>query len=75
MKIQRISRIPGSEPVLLDLEKLFLLSDSMDSIDKTKFFEKNIFQYKLRFSIESDSKNSFSRSRSIGSDPGILEIL
>ena len=25
-------------------------------------------------SIESDSKNSFSRSRSIGSDPGILEI-
>ena len=43
MKIQRISRIPGSEPVLLDLEKLFLLSDSMESSDKTKFFGKTIF--------------------------------
>ena len=41
MKIQRISRIPGSEPILLDLEKLFLLSDSMESSDKTKFFGKN----------------------------------
>ena len=44
VKIRRIFRIPGSEPILLDLEKLFLLSDSMDSIDKTKFFEKTIFQ-------------------------------
>ena len=26
-------------------------------------------------SSESDSKNSFSRSRSIGSDPGIMEII
>ena len=41
MKIQIISRIPGSEPILLDLEKLFLLSDSMESSDKTKFFGKN----------------------------------
>ena len=29
MKIQIISMIPGSEPTILDLEKLFLLSDSM----------------------------------------------
>ena len=43
IKIQRMSRIPGSEPILLDLEKLFLLSDSMDSSDKTKFFGKNKF--------------------------------
>ena len=43
MEIQRISRIPGSEPILLDLEKLFLLSDSMESSDKTKFFGKNYF--------------------------------
>ena len=37
MKIQRISRIPGSEPILLDLEKLFLLSDSMENL---KFYQK-----------------------------------
>ena len=30
--ILRITRIPGSEPVLLDLEKLFLLSDSMENL-------------------------------------------
>ena len=35
--------IPGSEPILLDLEKLFLLSDSMESSDKTKLFGKNYF--------------------------------
>ena len=29
----------------------------------------------MRFSIESDSKNSFSRSRSIGSEPGAMENL
>ena len=29
----------------------------------------------MRFSIESDSKNSFSRSRCIGSEPGIHENL
>ena len=33
------------------------------------------FQSNLRFSIETDSKNSFSRSRSIGSEPGALENL
>ena len=38
-------------------------------------FEISFFLQILRFSIESDSKNSFSRSRSIGPDPGILEIL
>ena len=43
IKIQFISRIPGSEPILLDLEKLFLLSDSMESSDKTKFVGKNGF--------------------------------
>ena len=32
LKIQRNSKIPGSEPVLLDLEKLFLLSDSMENL-------------------------------------------
>ena len=41
MNILRNSRIPGSEPILLDLEKLFLLSDSMESSGKTKFFGKN----------------------------------
>ena len=34
-------------------------------------FEISIFPEKFRFSIESDSKNSFSRSRCIGSEPGI----
>ena len=29
---------PGSEPILLDLEKLFLLSDSMENL---KFYGKN----------------------------------
>ena len=28
----RFSRVPGSEPVHLDLEKLFLLSDSMENL-------------------------------------------
>ena len=48
MKIQRNSRIPGSEPVLLDLQKLFLLSDSMESSDKTKCFGKNEFLKRLK---------------------------
>ena len=30
---QRSSMIPGSKPILLDLEKLFLLSDSMGNLD------------------------------------------
>ena len=33
------------------------------------------FPLKFRFAIESDSKNSFSRSRCIGSEPGIHENL
>ena len=33
------------------------------------------FPSKLRFSYESDSKNSFSRSRCVGSEPGIHENL
>ena len=34
----RFSWIPGSEPIHLDLEKLFLLSDSMENL---KFYGKN----------------------------------
>ena len=37
--------------------------------------EISTFQLKLRFSIESDSKNGFSRSRCIGSEPGTHENL
>ena len=33
-----------------------------------------IFDSRYKFSNKSDSKNSFSRSRSIASDPGIMEI-
>ena len=35
----------------------------------------SIVLYDFRFSIESDSKNSFSRSRCVGSEPGIHENL
>ena len=35
-----------------------------------RFF--SILPLKSRFSLETDSKNSFSRSRCVGSDPGIL---
>ena len=34
----RVSWIPGSEPIHLDLEKLFLLSDSMENLS---FYRKN----------------------------------
>ena len=35
----RFSRIPGSEPIHLDLEKLFLLSDSMENLNFDRKFE------------------------------------
>ena len=38
MENQWISRLPGSEPILLDLEKLFLLSDSVENL---KLYLKN----------------------------------
>ena len=37
--------------------------------------EISFFLLNFRFSIESDSKNNFSRSRCIGSEPGIHENL
>ena len=51
---------PGSEPVLLDLEKLFLLSDSMENHDfsgkngkaKIKHFDKKSPYYFLLFPIK-----------------------
>ena len=39
MQNQRIFMIPGSEPILLDLEKLFLLSDSMENLNFYRKFE------------------------------------
>ena len=35
----RFSWIPGSEPIHLDLEKLFLLSDSMESFNSNRKVE------------------------------------
>ena len=35
----RFSWIPGSEPIHLDLEKLFLLSDSMENLKFDREFE------------------------------------
>ena len=39
---------PGSEPILLDLEKLFLLSDSMENLNLYQIFEKSTFFMKTK---------------------------
>ena len=44
MKIQGISMNPGLEPVQLDLEKLFLLSDSMEN----QYFLMKIWKNKIQ---------------------------
>ena len=41
------ARIPGSEPIHLDLEKLFLLSVSKENLDFRSKIEKNEGQYKI----------------------------
>ena len=76
----RFSWIPGLAPIDLDLEKLFLLSDSMENLNlngKTeilKIVETSVVSHYSFDFPSSDSRNSFSRSSSIGSNPGFMEI-